>query len=66
MGHSLGHYCNIYIFLSFLGSLIKQYILFEIFLQFSFPPPYTKLKLGKILETRVQHCLWGEGGVGHV
>ena len=25
------------------------------------PPPYTKLKLGKILDTRVQHCLWGEG-----
>ena len=24
-------------------------------------PPYTKLKLEKILDTRVQHCLWGEG-----
>ena len=37
-------------------------ILFEIFLQFSLPPHYTKLKLGtKILDTRVQHCLWGEG-----
>ena len=30
-----------------LGSLIEQCILFKIFLQFSFPPPYTKLKLGK-------------------
>ena len=29
------------------GSLIKQYILFGIFLQFSLPPPFTKLKLGK-------------------
>ena len=55
---SLGQYCNIHIFL---GSLLKQWIFFEIFLQFSLPPPYTKLKLGKILETRVQHCLWGEG-----
>ena len=44
---SLGQYCNIHIFLSFLGSLLKQCILFEIFLQFSLPPLYTKLKLGK-------------------
>ena len=54
----------IHIFLSFLGSLLKQRILFAIFLQFFPPPPpptYTKLKLGKILDTRVQHCLWGEG-----
>ena len=58
---SLGQYCNIHIFLSFLGSLLKQCIVFEIFLQFSLPPPYKKLKLGKILETRVQQCLWGEG-----
>ena len=48
-------------FLSLLGSLIKQGILFEIFLQFSLPPPYIKLKLGKFLDTRVKHCLWGEG-----
>ena len=27
--------------------LLKQCILFEIFLQFSLPPPYTKLKSGK-------------------
>ena len=32
---SLGQYCNIHIFLLFLGSLLKQYILFETFLQFS-------------------------------
>ena len=44
---SLGQYCSIHIFLSFLGSLLKQCIFFEIFLQFSFAPPYTKLKLGK-------------------
>ena len=28
-------------------SLLKQFSVFEIFLQFSLPPPYTKLKLGK-------------------
>ena len=44
---SLGQYCNIHIFLSFLDSLLKQCILFKIFLQFSLLPPYTKLKLGK-------------------
>ena len=48
-------------FLSLLSFLLKQCIIFEIFLQFSLAPPYTKLKLGKILDTRVQHCLWGEG-----
>ena len=59
---SLGQYWNIHIFLLFLGSLLKQYSVFEIFLQFSLPPPYKKLKLGKkVLDTRVQHCLWGEG-----
>ena len=57
---SLGQYCIIHIFLSFLGSLIKQYTLFEIFLQFSLPQPYTKLKLRKILDTCVHYCLWGE------
>ena len=41
---SLGQYCNIHIFLSFLGSLIKQRILF---MQFSLPPPYTNVKLRK-------------------
>ena len=44
---SLGQYCNIHIFLLFLGSLLKQCSVFEIFLQSSLPPPYTKLKLGK-------------------
>ena len=56
--------CNIHIFLSFLGSLLKQCILFEIFLQFSLPPPYTKLKLGKNSGyTRPTLFVgWGEGG----
>ena len=63
---SLGQYCNIHIFLSFFGSLLKQCILFEIFLQFSLPPPFTKLKLGKILDTRVQRCCGVRGGVGPV
>ena len=44
---SLGQYFNIHIFLSFLGSLLKQCIIFEIFSHFSLPPPYKKLKLGK-------------------
>ena len=46
-----------------LGSLLKQWILFKILLQFPLPPPppYTKMKLRKKnLESRVQHCLWGE------
>ena len=43
----LGKDCNIHIFLSFVGSLLKQCNLFGIFLQFSLPPAYTKLKLGK-------------------
>ena len=44
---SLEQYSNIHIFLSFVGSLLKQCILFEIFLQFSLSPPYTKLKVRK-------------------
>ena len=40
-------------------SLLKQCSVFEIVLQFSLPPPYTKLKLGKkILDTRVQHVIF--------
>ena len=46
-----------HIFLSFLGSPLKQCILFKIVLQFSLPRPYTKLKREKIMDTRVQHCL---------
>ena len=59
--NSFGQYCNIHSFLSFLGSLLKQCISFDIFLQFSLLPPSTNLKLGKILDTRVQYVLWGEG-----
>ena len=61
--NSLGQYCNIHIFLSFLDSLLKQYILFEIFSKFSLPPPYTKLKLGKNSGyTRLTLFVgWGEG-----
>ena len=36
---SLGQYYNMHIFLSFLGSLLKQCIIFEIFLHFSLPHP---------------------------
>ena len=46
-------HCNIHMFLSFLGSLLKRCILFENFSQFSLPPPYTKSK----------HIVCGEGGL---
>ena len=58
---SLGQYCNIHIFLLFLGSLLKQYILFETFLQFSLPHTTKSWNSEKILDTRVQHCFRGEG-----
>ena len=60
---SLGQYSNIHIFVPFLGSLLKQCILFEIFLQFSLPPPYTKLKLRKNsgLTRPILFVVWGEG-----
>ena len=48
-------------FLSLLGSLIKQGILFEIFLQFSLPPPYIKLKLGKNSGYTLQTLFVGRG-----
>ena len=59
----LALYCNIHIFLSFLGSLLKQSILFEIFLQFSLPPPFTKLTLGKNSGYKRPTLFvgWGEG-----
>ena len=41
---SLRQYCNIHIFLSFLGSLLKHCILFEIFLHFSLPPVHSDFK----------------------
>ena len=54
-------------FLSLLGSLIKQGILFEIFLQFSVPPPYIKLKLGKKIWIHASNIVCGaRGGVGPV
>ena len=59
---SLGQYCNILIFLSFLGSLLKRCILFENLLQFSFPSTLYKVETRKkIMDTRVQNCLWGDG-----
>ena len=62
---SLGQYCNIHIILSFLGSLLKQCILLEIFMQFSLPPPYTKLKLGKKFWIHLSNIVCGvRGGVG--
>ena len=48
-------------FCHFSGSLLKQCIIFEIFLQFTLPHPIQSWNSGKNLDTRVQHCLWGEG-----
>ena len=63
----LGQYCNIYIFLSFLGTLLKPCIIFEMFLQFSLPPPYKKLRLGKNSGyTRPTFFFGVMGGVGPV
>ena len=61
---SLGQYCNIHIFLSFLGSLLKQRIIFEIFLQVSLPPPYIKLKRGRKFWIHASNIVMG--GVGPV
>ena len=61
---SLGQYCNIHIFLSFLGSILKQCIIFKIFLPFSLPPPYTKLKLGKNCRYTSNIVCGVRGGVG--
>ena len=52
---------QIFIFFCYFSvlSLLKQCSVFEILLQFSLLPPYTKLKLGKkILDTRVQHVIF--------
>ena len=45
----------------FLGSLLKQCTLFEISYSSTFPHPMQSWNSEKILDTRVQHCLWGEG-----
>ena len=46
--------------------VLIYYIFFEIFLQFSLPLPYTKLKLRKKFWTHFQRGLWGEGRGGPV
>ena len=58
---SSGQFCNIHIFLSFLGFLTKQCIFCEIFLQFSLPLHIQSLNSEKLLDTRIQYCLLGEG-----
>ena len=46
---------------------LKTVHLFRNFLAVLPPPTLYKVEtLKKMLETRVQHCLWGEGGVGPV
>ena len=60
---SLGQFWNIHIFLSFLGSLLKQCILFAIFFQVSLPSSYPKLKLVKNSGYTCPTLFvgWGEG-----
>ena len=59
---SLGQYCNIHIFLSFLGSLINSASFSKFCCSSPSPPhPIQNWNSEKILDTRVQHCLWGEG-----
>ena len=48
----------VFIFFCLSGFPHKSVHLFRSFLAVVPSPPYTKLK---ILDTRVQHCLWGEG-----
>ena len=59
---SLGEQCNIPFFCHS-GFPIKQCILFEINFSCSSPSPHPiqSWNSEKILDTRVQHCLWGEG-----
>ena len=59
---SLGQYCYIHIFLSFLGSLLKQCILFDIFLQLSPLPPCTKLKTRKKIWIHASNIACGVRG----
>ena len=61
---SLGQYCNIHIFLSFLGSLLKQCILFENLLQYSLPHTLYKVETRKKIWIHVSNIVCGvRGGV---
>ena len=56
-----------FIFFCHISAPLKQCILFEIFLHFSLPPPYTKLKLGKEFFIHASKIVRGvRGGVGPV
>ena len=64
---SLGQYCDIHIFLPFLGSLLKQCIFFEILLQFSLPPTLYKDETRKKFWIHASNIVCGvRGGVGPV
>ena len=60
---SLGQYCNTHIFLSLLDSLLKKCILVHPKFSCSSPSPQPIQSWNSEtnLDTRVQHCLWGEG-----
>ena len=64
---SLGHYLNIHVFLSFLGSVLKQCIRFEILLQFSLPLTLYKVETQKKFWIHASNIVCGvRGGVGPV
>ena len=64
---SLGQYSNVHIFLSFLGSLLNQCILFEIFLRFFLPPTLYKVETWKKIWIHASNIVCGvRGGVGPV
>ena len=64
---SLGQYCNIHIFLSFLASLLKQCILFENFLAVLPPPTVYKVETWKKFWMHASNIVCGvRGGVGPV
>ena len=63
----LVQYCNMHIFLSLLGSLLKQCIIFEIFLHFSLPPTLYKVETWKKLWIHASNIVCGvRAGFGPV
>ena len=61
---SFGQYCKIHIFLSFLCSLLKQCIIFEMFLQFCVSPTLYKVETRKRFWIHASNIICGvRGGV---
>ena len=55
-----------HIFLSFLGSVLKEWSFSKFSCTSPSPHPIKSWNSEKILDTHVQHCLWVRGGVGPV